>query len=129
VIKLITQTKEIYRKGRGLKFAELCIVFFRFLQNRCLQKKFGAERQICHNGNNGYKQEIKKVVYSECLLRLVVLRVSCCSKCLILYGDHFVMVPLNLTCLHCSQHFFFKHFSIYIKNILKQSQCSKGNMW
>ena len=28
----------------------------------------------------------KKKVYSECLLRLLVLRVLCCSNCLFLYG-------------------------------------------
>jgi len=41
---------------------------------------------------------------------------SCCSVCFVLfyvlvfYGLFCnVMVPLNLTCLHCLQHFFFEH--------------------
>ena len=61
-----------------------------------------------------WKTKHTKIVYSECLLRLVVLRVLCCSVCVFCKG-FFVMVPLNLACLHCLQHFFFKYISsIYI---------------
>ena len=42
----------------------------------------------------------QKLVYSECLLRLVVLRVWCCSIICFCTG-YFVMAPLNLTSLHC----------------------------
>jgi len=39
-----------------------------------------------------------------------VLRVLCCSVCLFVFcTGHFVMVTLNLICLHGLQHSFFKH--------------------
>ena len=53
-----------------------------------------------------------KIVYSECLLHLVVLCVWCCYKC-VFFGGHFVMVSLNLTCLHYFHHFF-NIYLIYI---------------
>ena len=38
--------------------------------------------------------------------------VSCCFKCFC--TGHFVMVPLNLICLHCLQHFSFEYlFNLY----------------
>ena len=43
----------------------------------------------------------------------VGMHVLCCSNCLFCMG-YFVMVPLNLTDLHCLQHFFFEHlFNVY----------------
>ena len=40
-----------------------------------------------------------------------------CSVCFC--TGHFVMVPKNLTCPHCLQHFFFEHlFHLYFKNRL-----------
>ena len=45
------------------------------------------------------------IVYSECLLRHVVLCV-CAVLCVCFCAGHFVIAPLNLTCLHCLQHFF-----------------------
>ena len=60
----------------------------------------------------------RKIVYSECLLRLVVLRVLCYSVCLFCTG-HFGMVIIHLTCLHCLQHSFLEHFfNIYCKFII-----------
>ena len=56
----------------------------------------------------------------KCLLRLVVLQVSCCSKVLSVSfsTDHFVMVPQNMTYLHCYQHFVFEHlFKLYLHNV------------
>ena len=38
----------------------------------------------------------------------------CAVLCVCLCTGLFVMVPLNLTCLHCLQYSFFKHLSIYI---------------
>jgi len=58
-----------------------------------------------------------KLVFSECLLRLGVLRVLCCSVCVFLCTGHFVMVPLNLTSLHCLQHSFFEHLYNLYSNV------------
>jgi len=41
------------------------------------------------------------------LLRPCLLRVLWCSVCFC--TGHFVMVPINLTCSHCLQNFFFEH--------------------
>jgi len=53
---------------------------------------------------------------------------SWCSVCFVLFcvfvfcTGRFVMVPLNLTCLHCLQHSFFEHhFNLYF--ILTPYQC------
>ena len=55
---------------------------------------------------------------SECLLRLGVMRVLCCSVCLFQHG-HFVRVPLNLTCIHCLQQFSFEqYFNLYYSRIV-----------
>ena len=63
----------------------------------------------------------KKIVYSECMLRLGVLRVLCCSVYLFC-TSHFVMVPLNLTYLHCLQHSFFEHL---VKKIFQRFSFSE----
>jgi len=46
----------------------------------------------------------------------------CCSACFVLFyvyvfvRANFVMVPLNLTCLHCLQHYFFQHlFNLFLE--------------
>ena len=47
-------------------------------------------------------------LFSDCLLRLVVL-LFCVFRAVLndcFCTVHFVMVFLNLTCLHCLQHFF-----------------------
>jgi len=41
---------------------------------------------------------------------LVFCTFLCCSVCDFFCTGHFVMVPLNLTCLHCLQHSFLEHF-------------------
>ena len=46
-----------------------------------------------------------------CVLLLYVF--LCCSVCLFCMG-HFVMVPLNKTCVHCLQHYFIENlFNLY----------------
>ena len=52
-------------------------------------------------------RKTQKIVISLCLLRPCLLRVLWCSVCFCM--GHFVMVPINLTCPHCLQHFFFEH--------------------
>ena len=53
------------------------------------------------------------------MLRLGVLRVFCVVLCVGFCTDHFVMVPLNLTYLHCLQHYFFEHlFNLYYSHNL-----------
>ena len=60
------------------------------------------------------------MVYSECLSRLV-LRVLCCPMCL-LCTDHFVMVPLNVTYLHCLHIF---SLNIVFIHVIKKNLCYK----
>jgi len=49
----------------------------------------------------------------ECWV-LVFYVVLYCSVCFcFLCTGHFSTVPLNLTCLHCKQHFFFEHLNLY----------------
>ena len=51
---------------------------------------------------------------SECLFYVFL-----CFLCVSLCGDHFAMVPLNLTCLHCLQQPFFEHlFNLYSINVV-----------
>jgi len=39
----------------------------------------------------------------------------CLVLCVFMWTGHFVLVPLNLTCLHCLQHSFFEHlFNLYV---------------
>ena len=48
------------------------------------------------------------------LLRLGVNVFLCCSVLFFVRACLFVMVPLNLKCLHCLQHSFFDHlFNVY----------------
>jgi len=53
-------------------------------------------------------------MFSKCLLRHDVVSfcvVPCASFC----TGHFVMVPLNMTYLHCLQHSLFEHlFNLYL---------------
>jgi len=57
-------------------------------------------------------------MFSKCLLRHDVVRVvPCASFC----TGHFVMVPLNMTYLHCLQHSLFEHlFNLYFKTVCCQ---------
>ena len=66
-----------------------------------INKKENKKRKI---------RNTQKIVISKCLLRQGVLRVFV-SLCACFCTYHFVMVPLNLTYLHCLQHLF---ASIYI---------------
>jgi len=58
----------------------------------------------------------KIVVFSKCLLRHGVLRVFV-SICVLVLVRAFVMVPLNMTYLHCLQHSFFEHLLNYSLNL------------
>ena len=50
----------------------------------------------------------------KCLLRNGVVRVFCVVLCVSFCTGHFVMVPLNLTYIHCLQHSFFEYlFNLY----------------
>ena len=59
-------------------------------------------------------RKTQKYSFSKCLLRhdVRVFVVPCVSFC----TGHFVMVPLNMTYLHCLQHSLFEHlFNLYYK--------------
>ena len=56
---------------------------------------------------NQKNRKTQKIVISLCLLRRCLLRVLWCSVCFC--TGHFVMVPINLICPHCLQHFFFDY--------------------
>jgi len=69
---------------------------------------------ITHTMTKTNKRKTQKIVCFACMLRLGVLHVLCVCFC----TSHFVMVPLNLTCLHCFQHSFFEHlFNLYYQII------------
>jgi len=55
------------------------------------------------------KSEKHTIVFSKRLLRNGVLRVFVSFCVLVFVRGIFVMVPLNLTYLHCIQHFFFEN--------------------
>ena len=62
-------------------------------------------------------------MFSKCLLRHDVVRV-CVSFC----TGHFVMVPLNMTYLHCLQHSLFEHlFNFYYLNTVYLPQLNEFN--
>jgi len=48
----------------------------------------------------------QKIVYSECRLRLIVMRLLYVLFVYFCMG-HFIMVPLTLICLHCLKHVLF----------------------
>jgi len=48
---------------------------------------------------------------------LVISKCFCVFLCVGVCTGHFVMVPLNLTYLHCLQHYFLNISSIYINHI------------
>jgi len=63
-------------------------------------------------------RKTQKIVISLCLLRPCLFRVLWCSVCFC--TGHFFMVPINLTCPHCLQHFFFEHLlHLYYFNLLQ----------
>ena len=54
-----------------------------------------------------YNTTLLKLLFKVCILRVLWCSVCFCT-------GHFVMVPINLTCPHCLQHFFFEHlFHLY----------------
>ena len=58
----------------------------------------------------------KNSFFSECIIRVLW-----CSLCVCFCTSHVVMVPLNLTCLHCFQHSFFEHsFNLYLDSWLER---------
>jgi len=77
---------------------------------------------------NQKNRKTQKIVISLCLLRLCLLRVLWCSVCFC--TGHFVMLPINLTCPHCLQHFFFEHlfhlYNIFFKIFLMKSPYKCG---
>jgi len=50
-----------------------------------------------------------KYSLSKCLLRHDVVRVFCVVPCVSFCTGYFVMVPLNMTYLHCLQNSLFEH--------------------
>jgi len=54
-------------------------------------------------------------MFSKCLLRHNVVRVFVSSLVLVYVRAIFVIVPLNMTYLHCLQHSLFEHlFNLYL---------------
>ena len=67
----------------------------------------------------------QKYMFSKCLLRHDVVRVLVSSLVLVFCTGHFVMVPLNMTYLHCLQHSLFEHlFNLYL--LLEVINCKIG---
>jgi len=60
------------------------------------------------------KKHTHKIVYSECLLRLGVLRVFVLFCVFVFCTGRFVMEPFNLTCLYCLHHSIFEHLDLYV---------------
>jgi len=59
-------------------------------------------------------KKTQKHSFSKCLLRHEVLSFFCVVLFVSFCTGHFVMVPLNLTYLHCLQHSLFEHlFNLY----------------
>jgi len=50
---------------------------------------------------------------------VLVFTCSCAVQCVCFCTGLFVMVPLNMTCLHCLQHSFFEHLVNYIDKRLQ----------
>ena len=51
----------------------------------------------------------------------------CVVLCVGFCTGHFVMVPLNLTCLHCLQHSFFEHlFNLYYLSVYMSGVAGAG---
>ena len=68
-------------------------------------------RKIRKSQKNSYFLMSVASLYTPCVW---------CSVCFC--TGHFVMVPLNLTCPHCLQHFFFEHlFHLYLLHIYRTS--------
>jgi len=61
---------------------------------------------------------------SKCLLRLGVLRVFVLFCVFVFYMGHCVMVPLNLTYLHCLRQFSFEHFFNLYYVTLEGNSCN-----
>jgi len=61
--------------------------------------------------------------FMSCLLRLDVCVFFVPFLCVCLCTGHFVMVPLNMTCLHCVQHSFCEHLlNLYYTKPLQRSK-------
>jgi len=77
----------------------------------------------------GIKIRTQKVVFSKCLLYLGVVCVFVLF-CLGFCTDHFVVIRLNLTCLHCLQHSFFEHLlNLYYSTFKKPVNESHFNRY
>jgi len=62
-------------------------------------------------------RKTQKYSLSKCLLRHDAVRVFVSFLVLVFCTGHFVMVPFNMTYLHCLQHSLFEHlFNIYYIN-------------
>ena len=61
-----------------------------------------------------YRQKTQKYSLSKCMLRHDVVRIFCVFPYVSFCTGHFVMVPLNMTYLHCLQHSLFEPlFNLY----------------
>jgi len=94
------------------------------LDNIVLKYVFPNSKIFCYNGNAfltllfvtnlSFSKTNKKKVYVECVLRLVVLRVLCCSKCLFLFRLFCHVFLMWSACIVCNR-FSLNISSIYIK--------------
>jgi len=73
--------------------------------------RHGVLRVLCRSVCWFYPKNTKKLFLNVCCV--FVYSVFCYVLCVFCTG-HFVMVPINLTCPHCLQHFFSEHlFHLY----------------
>ena len=69
------------------------------------------------------KNTKKKFFVNVCCV-LVFCMFLCCYVSVFFCAGHFVMVPMNLTCLYCLQHSFFEHLlNLYDNDILIYWEC------
>jgi len=120
---------QMLRKCRGLMFAivqdwfknEMKVidctkaVTQHFLDNSFKKSKIKNNNEKIQNTQKWFTLKVCFVL-SFCVF-CAVLRVCFCN-------GHFVMVPLNLFCLHCLQHFVFEHLFELYEQI---SQCTMNH--
>jgi len=70
-----------------------------------------TDAPLAHEGKT-YRKKCKQHFINVCCV--MMLYVFCVVLCVSFCTGHFVMVPLNLTYLHCLQHSLFEHlFNLY----------------
>ena len=88
------------------------------LQNGVGIKRVSASLKQCNYKLSYMVQIIPNTTNTSFFLNACCVLVFCVRVCF--YTGIFVMVPLNLTCLHCLRHSFFEHlFDLYYRYAFK----------